>query len=398
MKKSLFISLFCFVLSFTCLMCGIGAGILKNNNEAEEPVTTVATQPTTESPTVTIDSKEPLTLEQGDAKVITLTQSDQELLTEWTSSDEKIVSVDDGGRVDALSIGTATITAHLSENKKIDCEITVTEAQEKSKDIFSTSIKANSDVLEDNINDGSGQNPYAIYVNRQMNCVTVYTYDDDGEYTVPVRAMVCSCGENNGTIKGEFGIYFKKEWQPLYENVYGHYTSGISGDYLFHSVPYYTPSPDDLEVEEFNKLGTSASLGCVRMATSDVKWIYDNCPHNTFIKIYDDENPGPLGKPETIRITNMSCGWDPTDDNKNNPYYDKRPEITGVEDCTISKGGTFSPLGGVKAYDTCSNDITDKISVTGNVVTSHTGKYKVTYSVTDVLNRTTSVDIYVTVE
>ena len=34
---------------------------------------------------------------------------------------------------------------------------------------------------------------------------------------------------------------------------------------------------------------------------------------------------GPLGKPETIRITNMSCGWDPTDDNKNNPYYDKRP-------------------------------------------------------------------------
>lgn len=397
MKKSLFMALFCFVLSFTCLMCGIGAGIIKNS-DTQETTAPTATQEATESPTITVDTKEPFSLQMGEAKVVTLSQSDEASLSEWTSSDEKTVTVDDGGRVDAISIGTATITAHLSDNKKIECEITVTEADKEEKDIFSTSINANSDVLEKNKNDKSGQNPYAIYVNRQMNCVTVYTYDENGEYTVPVRAMICSCGENNGTITGEFGIYFKNEWQSLYENVYGHYTSGISGDYLFHSVPYYTPSPDDLEVEEFNKLGTAASLGCVRLATADTKWIYENCPQNTFIKIYDDENPGPLGKPDSIKITDMSCGWDPTDDNKKNPYYDKRPEIIGAEDCTISKGGTFSPLGGVKALDTCSNDITDKITVTGNVVTSRTGKYKVTYSVTDILNRTTYADIYVTVE
>ena len=51
----------------------------------------------------------------------------------------------------------------------------------------------------------------------------------------------------------------------------------------------------------------------------------------------------------------------------------------------------------IKAVDTCSNDITDKVVVTGNVVTSRVGKYKVTYSVTDSLHRSTSVDITVTV-
>ena len=57
--------------------------------------------------------------------------------------------------------------------------------------------------------------------------------DENGEYTVPIRAMVCSCGKNNGTITGTFGIYFKHEWHPLFDNVYGQYVSGISGDDLF---------------------------------------------------------------------------------------------------------------------------------------------------------------------
>lgn len=397
MKKFLFISLFCFILSFTCILCGISGGNF-NNTDTQPNTAPSVTQPTTVSPTITINTKEPLTLKQGEAKVIVISENDEELLEEWTSSDESILSVDSGGRIDAIATGTATVTAHFSDNRKTDCEITVVKADESKKDIFSTSIKANSDVVEKNKRDNSKKNLYAIYVNRQMNCVTVYTYDENGDYTVPVRAMVCSCGKDNGTITGEFNIYFKNKWQSLYDNVYGYYTSGISGDYLFHSVPYYTPSADDLEVDEFNKLGTSASLGCVRLANADTKWIYENCPQGTFVKIYDDDNAGPLGKPETIKITDKKCGWDPTDDSKNNPYYSKRPEIKGIEDCTIKKGGTFSPLVGVTALDTCSNDITDKITVTGNVVTSRKGKYKVTYSVTDVLNRTTTVDIFITIE
>lgn len=397
MKKYLFIALLCFIMTVTCLLSAFGSVIHINENKSAFSTTPTETV-TIENPTYKIDSKEPLTLSVGESKVIAISKDEEKTLRKWTSSDVNIATIDSGGRVDAKKEGNATVTALFSDNKKYECKVTVVKAEKEEVDSFSTCITANSDVLKKNLASKNKKNPYSIYVNRKQNCVTVYTYDESGKYTVPVRAMVCSCGKNNGTITGTYGIYFKREWHSLFDNVYGQYVSGISGDYLFHSVPYYTKSSDDLEVEEFNKLGSNASLGCVRLSVSDTKWIYDNCANNTEVKIYDDDNPGPLGKPETIKITDLKCGWDPTDDNKSNPYYNKTPIITGAKNYEIKKGGSFSPMDKIKAVDTCSNDITDKIFVTGNVVTSRVGKYKVTYSVTDSLHRSTSVDITVTVK
>ena len=183
------------------------------------------------------------------------------------------------------------------------------------------------------------------------------------------------------------------------KDVFGRYISGISGDYLFHSVPYYSMSEEDLELAEFNKLGEQASQGCVRLAVSDAKWVYDNCPTGTNVSIYDDaENAGPLGKPDAIKITDFTNKWDPTDSNKKCPYAKATPIISGANDYTIKSGGEFYALAGVTAVDTCGNDITSNIEVFGNVVTTRKGKYKVTYSVTDVLKRTSNVTITVTVQ
>lgn len=405
MKKNLFVSLFCVILTFTCILCGLNGINSEFNNIIFSPATTdePATEPTvqiaTTTPQIITEIKDSVNIEQGTAQVISVSKEEDSKLESWTSSDKSIVTVDSGGRIDALKEGTAKITASFSDYKKYEYEVTVKKASEKDEpDRYSTAITANQDTLTNNIYDGSDRNPYYICVNRQQNCVTVYTYDENGEYTIPVRAMICSCGLNNATITGNYSLYFKNEWLGLLNNVYGHYVSGISGNYLFHSVPYETASANSLETEEFNKLGEEASLGCVRMATADVKWIYDNCPNNTPIKIYDDDNAGPLGKPEAIRITDTSCKWDPTDNNKNNPYNKKSPQFSGLKDITIKKGKKYSVLDGVKAVDTCSNDITEDIKVTGNVVTSRKGTYKVTYSVTDLLNRTTEKTITVTVE
>lgn len=403
MKRIVFISFFFIILCLTSILCGISGGSLTSAADSQasaqsEQATEETLAATAQAPTYTVNSKEPLTLEEGEAVIITLTESEEEALIEWTSSDESVVTIDSGGRADATGIGSAAVTAELADNQKVECEVTVTEAEDSEYDGFSTCIIANTDILEENIENVGSANLYYIMVNRQENCVTVYTYDENGEYTVPVRAMVCSCGKNNGTITGNYGIYFKNEWNSLLNNVYGHYVSGISGDYLFHSVPYYYAEADTLEVEEFNKLGEAASLGCVRMETADVKWIFDNCPVNTGITIYDDDDPGPLGKPDAIRITDTSCGWDPTDDNESNPYNDKAPEISGAADCTLSVGDSFYPLTGVSAVDTCSNDITDEIEVIGNVVTSRAGTYKVSYYVEDAMHRSDEVEITVTVE
>ena len=395
MKKKIFLFSLCVVLIATCILCGT-TGIIRNDSQSQ-PKTQTADSAATENP-ASPSTGNSLTLKVGETEIVQLSAKKAKSVVKWTSSDSKIVTVDDGGRVDALKEGTALISAISKDKSKSEFQITVTKSTAKKQNSYSTCITANLDKLENNKRN-KAKNLYAIKVNRTANCVTVYTYDEKGKYTVPVRAMVCSTGLNNATITGNYTIGIKTEWLFLVGDVFGRYISGISGDYLFHSVPYYTLNEQDLEVEEFNKLGEQASQGCVRLAVSDAKWIYDNCPTGTAVNIYDDvETAGPLGKPDTIKITDFTNKWDPTDSNKKCPYAKATPIISGANDCTIKTGGNFYALAGVTAVDTCGNDISSEIKVVGNVVTTRKGKYKVTYSVTDVLKRTSSVTITVTVQ
>lgn len=395
MKKKIFLFSLCVVLIATCILCGT-TGIIRNDSQSQ-PKTQTADSAATENP-ASPSTGNSLTLKVGETEIVQLSAKKAKSVVKWTSSDSKIVTVDDGGRVDALKEGTALVSAISKDKSKSEFQITVTKSTAKKQNSYSTCITANLDKLDNNKRN-KAKNLYAIKVNRTANCVTVYTYDEKGKYTVPVRAMVCSTGLNNATITGNYTIGIKTEWLFLVGDVFGRYISGISGDYLFHSVPYYTLNEQDLEVEEFNKLGEQASQGCVRLAVSDAKWIYDNCPTGTAVNIYDDvETAGPLGKPDTIKITDFTNKWDPTDSNKKCPYAKATPIISGANDCTIKTGGNFYALAGVTAVDTCGNDISSEIKVVGNVVTTRKGKYKVTYSVTDVLKRTSSVTITVTVQ
>lgn len=175
-----------------------------------------------------------------------------------------------------------------------------------------------------NVNEKEGF-PYLIAVNRAASTVTVYTLDEEGRYTVPYMAMVCSGGSD--TPLGFFATPVDYPWRLLSGPCYGQYATRIWDAYLFHSVPYYTQHKDDLEYDQYNQLGTPASLGCIRLAVVDVKWIYDNCDLGTRVIIYDDENdPGPMGKPGTIYTDPADetlRGWDPTDPDPENPWDDK---------------------------------------------------------------------------
>ena len=88
----------------------------------------------------------------------------------------------------------------------------------------------------------------------------------------------------------------------------------LTTDILFHSV-YYNNEKDNksLSVSAYNKLGTMASHGCVRLAAGDCKWIYDNCKVGTKVEIYNNKkNPGPFDKPTPIKLK-AGQTWDPTD-------------------------------------------------------------------------------------
>ena len=161
--------------------------------------------------------------------------------------------------------------------------------------------------------------PYSIDVLRNQNVVVVYGRDEEGRYTVPVQVWLCSTGYT--TPRGDYLLGSKREWGLLFGNVYGQYVCGITGDILFHSVPYARKEKDSLKTEEYNKLGTTASMGCVRLAAGHVKWIYDHCPSGTQVHIYDADQL-PVERPEAVLLDpdDPRSGWDPTDPDPLNPW------------------------------------------------------------------------------
>lgn len=171
---------------------------------------------------------------------------------------------------------------------------------------------------------------YILNVNCSQNIVTVYENDGYGEYN-PIKAFVCSVGED--TPSGTYKTSDKYTWRLLFGDVYGQYATRITGHILFHSVPYYTENKNDLEYEEYNKLGKTASMGCIRLAVKDAKWIYDNCSSGTAVKIYKSNAAEPLAKPTAIKINLSNTekrGWDPTDPDPSNPWKAE----TGTEEVT----------------------------------------------------------------
>lgn len=245
--------------------------------------------------------------------------------------------------------------------------------------------------------------PYYIKVNRAMCTVTVYGIDENGAYSIPVRAFVCSVGKaGDETIEGEYAIHepFGTTWCYMVDGTYSQYAYRIHNGYMFHVVPYFTTDKSSLETEEYNKLGTPASLGCVRLSTADAKWIYDNCVVGTKVLIYDDtENPGPLGKPNAIKIPvgHEYAGWDPTDPDEQNPWNAFSPRIE-ASDITVSAGTEIDILQDVRAFDTCGNDISGSIYWYGKYTTDLEGSYSVTYAVIDAIGRSAekTVTIHVT--
>ena len=181
---------------------------------------------------------------------------------------------------------------------------------------------------EDDIVPGEGKNENVrqedtVQGENQQEKDSQQSASENGEYTVPYKAMICSTGLYNATPRGTFHLSTKYLWRELYGKVYGQYATRITGGVLFHSVPYYKKSKSALCTEKYNKLGQQASMGCVRLTVEDAKWIADNCPSGTTVEIYEDDDPGPLGKPEAAHIDTDSPnkGWDPTDPDVENPWH-----------------------------------------------------------------------------
>ena len=159
---------------------------------------------------------------------------------------------------------------------------------------------------------------------------TVAVFCSNGAAEQLEKVFLCSVGPD--TPGGTFYTSQKYLWRYLYGDVYGQYATRITGDILFHSVPYVQQDPATLEYEEYNKLGTPASLGCVRLRVCDAKWIYDHCPLGTQVSIQAESFDGAIEKPviENIDFTDeLRRNWDPTDPRPENPWRNEQIYVEG---------------------------------------------------------------------
>jgi lipoprotein-anchoring transpeptidase ErfK/SrfK len=128
-----------------------------------------------------------------------------------------------------------------------------------------------------------------------------------------VVSFICSPG--TATPTGTFKIKDKLRWHELMGQCWGQWCEHLTDDILFHSV-YYDKQNDNksLNVAAYNKLGTVASHGCIRLTAGDAKWIYDNCDVGTEVKITTKKKSTRFDKPKAQKLSSRHT-WDPTDPN-----------------------------------------------------------------------------------
>ena len=180
--------------------------------------------------------------------------------------------------------------------------------------------------------------PYWIKVNYVANTVTIYQKDANGDFTVPVKAMICSTGSSTPR-SGVYKTQSKYAWKALIGSA-GKYCTRITGQILFHSVPYLNGDKNKFEYWEYDRLGETRSLGCIRLTVADALWIYNNCPLGTSVEFYGSSNPGPLGKPSAQKISGYGYplnNWDPTDPDPENPWHNKRAAEQKAEEEAAAK-------------------------------------------------------------
>jgi len=133
--------------------------------------------------------------------------------------------------------------------------------------------------------------PYALTVDVKNQAVIAYARDEQGQYTLPVRFMVCSTGMVS--TPSEVGVFTldgtKARW--AFFSLYGSYAqfwTKITEDIAFHSVIYNEVDLQALNRKSYNMLGSRASHGCIRLLNHDAQWIYENIGEGTTVTITED--------------------------------------------------------------------------------------------------------------
>lgn len=132
----------------------------------------------------------------------------------------------------------------------------------------------------------SSNTKYLILVNRGKHQVYIFS-GKKGSWT-KIKTFACCVGAPaTPTVTGVFQVQDKGPYflTGSRKNRRCWYWTRIHLNYLFHSVIYDNSSSPRHIVD--GTMGRSVSHGCIRLAVSNAKWIYDKMPRGTKIVIYN---------------------------------------------------------------------------------------------------------------
>ncbi len=186
--------------------------------------------------------------------------------------------------------------------------------------------------------------PYARYyieVSLKGQLVYIYSTDANGEKDELVKTMICSSGREGKTpqrtwivlsndtqgkeitdtgfvshyefewVKGCTAQYITRLWKADWDE--NGKLKVTDSSYLFHSTPFDSIDKDTLRSEDWNKLGTPVSDGCIRLCVRDAHWIFTRvAPYSIVRTVEGSEDPELWAK---LKLPDIPAGTrhDPTD-------------------------------------------------------------------------------------
>lgn len=162
----------------------------------------------------------------------------------------------------------------LKQKEYLDTNSSIAEA---SSSALTTNISPN------NINTLNIESATSYFINVNLENQKTYIYTGKPDNWKLIRTCPCSTGiKGEETPVGSFSTKEKGDWffSDKYEQG-GKYWTQITGDILFHSVPF---SKDKATVLDYT-MNKPSSHGCIRLSIADAKWIYTNIPKGSKVVV-----------------------------------------------------------------------------------------------------------------
>lgn len=188
----------------------------------------------------------------------------------------------------AISILTESDTLSSNDpdvkNKILELKSLQQAYYDKNSSIAEASSSAlTSTITPNNINNLNIVSNTSYLINVNLENQKTYIYKKKNNNWNLIRTCPCSTGiSGEDTPCGSFNVQEKGDW--FFSEKFkqgGKYWTQITGDILFHSVPF---ARDKTTILDYT-LNKPASHGCIRLSVDDAKWIYSNIPRGSKILI-----------------------------------------------------------------------------------------------------------------